>query len=131
MIVADASVVLELLLQTPRAAAIDARLFRRGESIHAPSLIDLEVAQVLRRYVRRAELDEARARASVQLLAAFPLERYHHEPLLPRIWELRDNLTAYDAAYVALAEGLRAPLLTCDERLARVTGPRTAIEVVK
>jgi predicted nucleic acid-binding protein len=131
LIVADASVVLELLLQTPRAAAIEARLFRRGESIHAPALIDVEVAQVLRRYVRRAELDEPRARASVQLLAAFPLERYQHEPLLPRMWELRDNLTAYDAAYVALAEGLRAPLLTCDVRLTRAAASRAEIEVVR
>jgi predicted nucleic acid-binding protein len=131
VIVADASVVLELLLQTPRAAAIEARLFRRGESIHAPALIDVEVAQVLRRYVRRAELDETRARASVHLLAAFPLDRYHHEPLLPRMWELRENLTAYDAAYVALAEGLRAPLLTCDVRLIRAPGMRAEIQVVK
>ncbi len=130
MIVADASVVLELLLQTPRAAAIDARLFRRGESLHAPALIDVEVAQVLRRYVRNTELDEPRARASIQLLGALPLERYHHEPLLPRMWELRENLTAYDAAYVALAEGLRAPLLTCDARLARAPGLRAAIEVI-
>ena len=131
MIVADASVVLELLLQTPRAAAIDARLFRRGESIHAPALIDIEVAQVLRRYLHRAELDQARARASMQLLAAMPLMRYHHEPLLPRIWELRENLTAYAAAYVALAEGLRAPLVTCDARLARAAGPRATIEVIQ
>ena len=131
MIVADASVVLELLLQTPRAAAIHARLFRRGESIHAPALIDIEVAQVLRRYLHRAELDQARARVSMQLLAAMPLMRYHHEPLLPRIWELRENLTAYAAAYVALAEGLRAPLVTCDARVARAAGPRATIEVIQ
>ena len=87
--------------------------------------------QVLRRYVRRAELDEPRARASVDLLAAFPLERYHHESLLQRMWQLRENITAYDAAYVALAEGLRAPLLTCDERLSRATGSGVVVEIVK
>jgi predicted nucleic acid-binding protein len=59
------------------------------------------------------------------------MERYGHEPLLPRIWELRDNLTAYDAAYVALAEGLRAPLITCDKRLANTTGIRASIELIQ
>ena len=129
MIVADASVVLELLLRTDAAPAIEARLFRRGETIHVPALLDLEVAQVLRRYVSRAELTSARAQVSLDLLIGFPMERYQHDALLPRIWELRDNLTAYDAAYVALAEGLRAPLATCDRRLAGAPGLRARVEV--
>jgi len=130
VIVADASAVLELLLRTDTGRDVEARLLRRGETIHAPALIDLEVAQVLRRYVARGELTAARAKLSLDTLALFPMERYTHEPLIDRIWPLRDNLTAYDAAYVALAEGLRAPLLTCDAKLAGAPGIRTTIELI-
>lgn len=129
MIVTDASAILELLLRTPGADAIQARVFRRRETMHAPALLDLEVAQVLRRYVSRREIAPGRARAALDLLLGFPMERYTHEPLLVRIWELRENLSASDAAYVALAEGLRAPLLTCDARLANAPGIRTAVEL--
>lgn len=131
MIVADASAILELLLRTPAGATVESRLFRPDETIHAPALIDLEVAQVLRRYVARGDMPEARARVSLDLLAVFPMERYSHEPLVRRIWTLRENLTAYDAAYVALAEGLRAPLLTCDARLAAASGLRASIELIQ
>jgi predicted nucleic acid-binding protein len=130
VIVADASAILELLLRTDAGAEVEARLLRRGETIHAPALIDLEVAQVLRRYVARGELTAARARISLDTLVLFPMERYTHEPLVNRIWGLRENLTAYDAAYVALAEGLRAPLLTCDVKLASAPGIRTAVELI-
>jgi predicted nucleic acid-binding protein len=130
VIVADASAILELLLQTPLAAAVERRMLGDGETIHAPALIDLEVAQVLRRYVNRGEMSTARARVALDTMAVFPIERYTHEALLPRIWELRENLTAYDAAYVALAEALRAPLVTGDERLARAPGVRAAIELI-
>jgi len=92
--------------------------------------VDLEIAQVLRRYVLRRELTPFRATAALKLFRRFPVERYGHAPLLPRIWELRENLAAYDAAYVALAEALRAPLVTCDARLAASPGIRTQIEVV-
>ena len=118
MIVADASAVLELLLGTTAGAHVAARLAAPGESAHAPHLLDLEVAQVLRRYVRRRELPAGRAREALDDLAALPLVRFPHEPFLPRIWELRDQLTAYDAAYVALAEVLGARLLTRDRALA-------------
>jgi predicted nucleic acid-binding protein len=118
MIVADASAVLELLLGTPAGARVAARLAAPGETAHAPHLLDLEVAQVLRRYVRRREVPAGRAREALDDLAELPLVRFPHEPLLPRIWELRDQLTAYDAAYVALAEGLGARLLTRDRALA-------------
>jgi predicted nucleic acid-binding protein len=129
VIVADASTILEILLRTNAAAAIESRLFRRGETTHVPALLDLEVAQVLRRYVARGEVAAQRAAAAIGLLIGFPMERYSHEPLLPRIWELRDNLTAYDAAYVALAEGLRATLVTCDARLAGARGIRASVEL--
>jgi predicted nucleic acid-binding protein len=130
VIVADASAILELLLQTPLAAAVERRILRDGETIHAPALIDLEVAQVLRRYIGRSEISAARAGVALDTMTVFPIERYTHEALLPRIWELRENLTAYDAAYVALAEALRAPLVTGDERLARAPGIRAAVEVI-
>lgn len=130
MIVTDASVILEVLLQTPAASVIEDRILSNRDSLHAPHLIDLEVAQVLRRYVSRGEMYPDRARMALDLFAKFPITRYSHEPLLPRIWELRSNLTAYDAAYVALAEGLGATMLTCDERLARASGNKAIIEVI-
>jgi predicted nucleic acid-binding protein len=130
VIVVDASALLEVLLRTPASAAIQARLFQDGEGLHAPALLDLEVAQVLRRYVARGEVTLARAGASLDLLLALPVQRYAHDALLPRVWALRDNLTAYDAAYVALAEALRAPLVTCDARLAGAPGVAATVELV-
>ena len=130
MIVIDASVVIEVLLQTNEGVAIGEKLLIRGASLHAPHLIDVEVAQVLRRYVLRGELYPERARQALDVLAEFPVTRYAHEPLLGRMWALRDNLTAYDAAYVALAEGLRAPFVTRDRRLSAVPGLATPVEIV-
>ena len=130
MIVTDASVVLELLLRTPASLAAEARLLGSGETLHAPHLLDVEVAQVLRRYAARNEISAARGRLGLELLARLPITRYPHESLLPRIWALRTNLTAYDAAYIALAEGLGATLLTRDERLSTATGSRAKIELV-
>jgi predicted nucleic acid-binding protein len=129
MIVVDASVVLEILLQTPPAARTTERVLG-GEPAAAPHLLDVEVAQVLRRYEARGELSAARGREALMDLADFPLTRYPHELLLPRIWELRANLTAYDAAYVALAELLGAALVTRDERLGGAPGIRARIEIV-
>ncbi len=129
MIVADASAILEVLLRTPAAPAIEARLFEPGEALHAPHLIDLEVLQVLRRYAAAGEISAARAREALDDLAAFRLRRWAHDPLAQRIWELRQNLTAYDAAYVALAEALGAPLLTRDRRMVSAPGIRTRVEV--
>lgn len=117
-------------MRTERGVRVEARLFDANTSLHAPALLDLEVAQVLRRYVTKGEVSSHRAGAAIGIMAAFPLTRYLHEPLLPRIWDLRENVTAYDAAYVALAEALRAPLVTCDGRLAKVKGIRTLVEVV-
>ncbi len=130
MIVIDASVVVELLLQTPAAARLEQRVLRPEETLHAPHVLDLAIAQVLRRYAARAELPPARGMQAIELLLRFPIARYPHEALLERIWRLRDNLTAYDAAYVALAEALDAPLVTRDSRLARAGGHRARIELV-
>jgi predicted nucleic acid-binding protein len=129
MIVLDASAAIEVLLATEAGARCAPRLFAPGESLHAPHLIDVEVAQVLRRYSAAGELSEERGRGALADLSAMPLERYPHEPLLQRAWELRRKLTAYDAVYVALAEALEAPLLTRDARLARSRGHRARIEL--
>jgi predicted nucleic acid-binding protein len=122
MIVIDASALLEVLLRTPAAGEVEKWLFDPGQTLHAPHLLDVEVAQVIRRYAANGEIDSDRGRAAVADLADFPLHRYPHDVLLPRIWELRNNLTAYDAVYVALAEALDAPLLTRDRRLAAAPG---------
>ena len=119
MIVVDASAMLELLLLTPAGNKVATRVFEPKTTLHAPELIDVEVAQVLRRYERSGDLNASRGIEALQDLKDLPIERYSHQGLLPRIWELRDNLTAYDAAYVALAEILDTPLLTSDARLAR------------
>ena len=130
MIVVDASAVLEVLLRTPAAASVEDRLFGSGETLHAPHLIDVEVAQVLRRYAASGEVDPERCRVALTDLIDLPLTRYPHDFLLARAWELRHNLTAYDAVYVALAEVLDAPLLTRDGRLSRASEHRARIELV-
>jgi predicted nucleic acid-binding protein len=121
---------LELLLRTGGAALVEQRLFAAGETLHAPHLIDIEAAQVLRRYAAGGEIDGARGRLALDDLADFPLRRYPHDLLLPRVWELRRNLTAYDAVYVALAEALDTKLLMRDRRLATASGRRARIELV-
>ena len=130
MIVVDASALLEALLRTPAAKSVEERLFAPRQTLHAPHLLDVEIAQVIRRYAARGEIDGERGRAALADLADFRLQRYPHDFLLPRIWDLRNNLTAYDAAYVALAEALDAPLLTRDRRLAGAAGHRARIELV-
>ena len=130
MIVIDASALLEILLRTPAAEAVEARLFGSRQIFHVPHLIDVEVAQVVRRYAIAGEIGEERGRAALADLADFPLRRYPHGFLLPRAWELRNNLTAYDAVYVALAEALDAPLVTRDRRLAAAAGHRAKVELV-
>jgi predicted nucleic acid-binding protein len=130
MIVVDASALLEALLRTPAAQAVERRLFDPRETLHAPHLLDVEVAQVVRRYAAAGEIDRDRGRAALADLADFPLRRYPHDFLLPRVWELRDNLTAYDAVYVALAEALDAPLITRDRRLAAAATRHARVELV-
>jgi predicted nucleic acid-binding protein len=101
-----------------------------GESIAAPELVDLEVASVLRRAARAGRLDERRSGQALADLAALPISRAPHLPLLTRIWELRANITVYDAAYVALAEALSAPLLTADAALRAAPGVRCRVDVL-
>ncbi len=108
---------------------MEGKLFAPQQTLHAPHLLDVEVAQVVRRYAANGEIDGERGRLALTDLADFPLQRYPHDFLLPRIWELRNNLTAYDSAYVALAEVLDAPLLTRDRRLASAAGHRAQIEL--
>jgi predicted nucleic acid-binding protein len=130
VIVVDASAMLEVLLNTPAGARVAERLSAAGETLHAPHLLDLEVAQVLRRYAASGEVDPQRGAQALEDLADLPLARYPHDAFLSRIWELRDNLTAYDAAYVALAEVLEAPLVTRDAALASPRIHRARIELM-
>lgn len=130
MIVVDASALLEALLRTPVAKVLEERLLDPRETLHAPHLLDIEVAQVIRRYAANGEISSERGRVALADLADFPINRYPHDFLLPRIWDLRNNLTAYDAAYIALAEALNAPLLTRDQRLAAAPGHHARVELV-
>ena len=118
MIVVDSSALIEVLLRTSSAPDIGRWLFSSPQTIHAPHLVDIEVAQVIRRYALAGQIDPERGRTVLADLMAFPMLRHSHDVLLPRVWELRDNLGAYDAVYLALAEALDAPLLTRDQRLA-------------
>lgn len=130
MIVVDASALLEFLLRTPATKLVEDRLFAPGQTLHAPHLLDVEVAQVIRRYAASGEIDGERGRMALADLADLPLSRYPHDFLLARIWALRSNLTAYDATYVALAEVLDAPLLTRDRHLATAAGCHVQIELL-
>ncbi|MEO6195727.1 MAG: type II toxin-antitoxin system VapC family toxin [Thermoanaerobaculia bacterium] len=129
MIVLDASAAVEILLQSEVGASLTRRLLGPESSLHAPHLLDVEVAQVFRRFVLHGEVQPLRAQQALKVLADFPIERYSHQILLPRIWSLRENLTAYDAAYVALTEILGATLLTRDGRISRAPGHTARVEV--
>lgn len=129
MIVVDASAILEILLDTPTAPRIAKRLFAAGQTLHAPHLLDLEVAHVLRRHWLAGALSSDRGLEALHDLADFPLTRYPHNLDLPRIWELRRNFTAYDAAYLALAETLRVPFVTLDKALASSSGHTARVEL--
>lgn len=118
MIVLDASAAIDWLLQSAAGQRIESRIYSRGESLHAPHLLDLEVAQVLRRMVREAVVSAVRADQAIQDLLDLRVTRYPHNLFLPHIWRLRNNLSAYDAAYVVLAQELGATLVTRDSRLA-------------
>lgn len=130
MLVVDSSVLVVALADDgPDGDTARDRL--RGEQLAAPELIDLEVLSVLRGLTHSGQVIPRRAGLAVQDLHDIPLERAPHRSLMARCWELRDNLTPYDAAYVALAEALDATLLTGDRRLSRATGPRCRIEVLR
>lgn len=129
VLVVDASVI-AVALADDGGDGDAARARLRGERLAAPELLDLEVASVLRGQLRAGALDVRRAELALTDLSALPLQRAPHRPLLGRCWELRDNLTVYDAAYVALAEALAADLLTGDRRLSKAPGLRCRIEVL-
>ena len=130
MIVVDASALLEVLLQTLLGARVEARLFRDDDELHAPHLLDVEIVQGLRRMVRTGEVSSGRAAEAIADLTDLDLHRHAHFDLLGRAWKLRDNFSAYDAMYVALAEGIAGTLITCDRALAQAPGHRAQIEVL-
>lgn len=130
MTVLDASAVVEVLLGTALGRSVADRIADPRLSLDAPHLLDVEVAQALRRLVNAGELEVEAAAVALDDLRALDIERHAHEPLLDRVWALRDNLTVYDAVYVALAEALDTTLLTCDARVGRAPGIAARVEVI-
>ena len=130
MTVLDASAVVELLLGTERGRAVAARIADPQLGLDAPHLLEVEVAQALRRLVSSGDVDEETAAVALDDLVSLDIERHSHEWLLGRVWMLRDSLTAYDAVYVALAEALDTTVLTCDARLRRAPGIGARVEVI-
>lgn len=132
MVVLDASILAEMLTGTSLGMTAHRLIRQRGGDLHVPHLAVVETTSVLRAWVRGGEVPETRAASALADLGAFPARRWPAEPLLPRMWELRDNISTYDASYIALAEVLGANLLTADRRLARGASSFTdvAIEVV-
>jgi predicted nucleic acid-binding protein len=129
VIVLDASAAVDWLLQTSAGQNIERRIYSRSETLHAPHLLDLEVTQVLRRLVLHGVVSAPRADEAVRDLLDLRVTRYPHLVLLPRIWQLRHNFSANDAAYIVLAENLGAALVTRDARLASVSGHAAPIEL--
>ena len=129
MIVLDASAAIDWLLQTPAGHRIEKRIYSRNETLHTPHLLDLEVAQVLRHVVRQGVVSVHRAKEAVRDLLDLRITRYPHFVLLPRVWQLRRNFSAYDAAYIALAEKLGAVLVTRNGRIASASGHAASTEL--
>lgn len=129
--VVDASAMVEWLLQLPLADAVGERWADPDVSLNAPHLLGVEVAQVVRRYVLAGELSAVRGEQALTDLADLDVTHHPHEPLLPAMWRLRDNLTAYDASYVVLAEALDQPLVTLDARIAGAPGHRARVDLVR
>jgi len=129
MIVLYASAAVDWLLQTPAGQRIEKRIYSRNETLHTPHLLDLEVIQVLRRLARQGVVPVQRAAEAVRDLLDLRITRYPHLVLLPRIWQLRHNFSAHDAAYIVLAEKLGAALVTRDSRLASASGHAAPIEL--
>jgi predicted nucleic acid-binding protein len=129
MIVLDASAAVDWLLQTPPGQRIEQRIYARQDTLHSVHLLDVEFVQVLRRLVREGTLGPKRAEEAIEDMAALRITRYAPVLLLQRIWRLRQNLSACDSAYVALAEKLQAPLITRDHRIAAAPGHTAAVEI--
>jgi predicted nucleic acid-binding protein len=130
LIVLDASAAVAVLLNLGAGAPrIRERMDRADDGVHVPHLFEVEVINVLRRYALSHRFSERRGAELLEDLTTMRITRYPHTALLPRVWELRENVTAYDAAYIALAETLEAPLVTRDERLAQAPGIRATVEL--
>jgi predicted nucleic acid-binding protein len=132
MLVLDASAVVELVLGRPAAGHVGQRLVAHGFDLHAPQLLDIEVLHALRRAVTFGGEPEARGLEAVEDLLDLPIERHSHAPVLPRTWALRENFSAYDAVYLALAETLATDvaLLTADARFARAARAHSDVRVL-
>lgn len=117
-IVLDTSAAIEFILNTDKAETVGAYLFEEAQPIYSPELIDVEVCQVLRRYYLNENLAADTCSQALTNFLEMPIQRFSHADLVPMIWQYRNNLTAYDAAFTALASLLDAPLLTCDKKLA-------------
>ena len=130
MIVLDASAAVAVLLNLGTGATrIRERMRREEDGLHVPHLFEIEVLNALRHHALRHGISEGRGLELLEDLTTMSVSRYAHTAMLPRIWELRANVSAYDAAYIALAETLEAPLVTRDVRLARTPGIRAEVEV--
>ncbi len=127
--VVDASAIVALITNGAAAATLSSRLFGYGQ-LYAPALIDVEVMHALRRNVLVREMDVGAAEAAIEFYGKIEILRFAHDLLIRRIWQLRENFTVYDAAYVALAEGLRVPLITLDSRLAKAAPPTLRVELI-
>lgn len=130
MVVVDASALVELVLPAAQASRLRRAISDPEETLHAPHLIDVEVAHALRAMTRRGALGERAAAMALRATLGLDVHRYPHTELMTRVWELRHNATPYDAIYLALAELLGAPLVTRDARLRGVPGCRAHVEVV-
>lgn len=129
MLVIDASAALELLMTTGSGFAVEEHVLESGEPLAAPHLIDIEVLHVIRRFHRTGVLTRQRSEQAIDDFGDLPITRYGHEILRSNMWRMRDNLTAYDAAYIALAELLDAPIVTCDGKLARSSGHDVSVHL--
>lgn len=128
MIVADASAIMEMLLGTGKGLQVERRVFSAHETLHEPHLLDLEVLQVIRRHLLLNYIDLVRAQQALDDFRNLKFKRYAHDVFQSRIWSLRNNFTAYDASYVALAEEIGARLVTCDRKM--VSGHNAKVELI-
>lgn len=131
MIVVDASAITELLLQTELGTRVERHLYRDDDDVHAPHLLDVEVLSALRRLVRAGEVAAERADQAIEDLGLLRIIRHGHLDLATRAWELRQNFTAYDAVYLALAEALDATVVTCDRPFGAAPGHAARVEVIR